>query len=91
MEKLKGALVVGSLRLFARLPWRMVQGLGSAIGWLMWKLPNRSREVARINLHKCFPELSAAVLDAMPRKTLRKTGMAFTERASAWIWPAEKN
>ncbi|KZX64128.1 lipid A biosynthesis lauroyl acyltransferase [Stutzerimonas frequens] len=90
MEKLKGALVVGSLRLFARLPWRMVQGLGSAIGWLMWKLPNRSREVARINLHKCFPELAPEELDALLGRTLRETGMTFTESACAWIWPAEK-
>ena len=90
MEKLKGALVVGSLRLFARLPWRMVQGLGSVIGWLMWKLPNRSREVARINLHKCFPELDPAELDALLGRTLRETGMTFTESACAWIWPAEK-
>jgi len=90
VEKLKGALVVGSLRLFARLPWRMVQGLGSAIGWLMWKLPNRSREVARINLHKCFPELAPEELDALLGRTLRETGMTFTESACAWIWPAEK-
>ena len=90
MEKLKGAIVVGSLRLFARLPWRMVQGLGSMIGWLMWKLPNRSRDVARINLHKCFPELSPAELDALLGRTLRETGMTFTESACAWIWPAEK-
>ncbi|WP_448131196.1 lysophospholipid acyltransferase [Stutzerimonas chloritidismutans] len=90
MEKLKGAIVVGSLRLFARLPWRMVQGLGSMIGWLMWKLPNRSRDVARINLHKCFLELSPAELDALLGRTLRETGMTFTESACAWIWPAEK-
>jgi KDO2-lipid IV(A) lauroyltransferase len=90
VEKLKGALVVGSLRLFARLPWRMVQGLGSMIGWLMWKLPNRSREVARTNLQKCFPELSAAELEALLGRTLRQTGMTFTESACAWIWPAEK-
>lgn len=55
MEKFKGALVVGALRLFALLPWRAVQGVGAGIGWLMWKLPNRSREVVRINLSKCFP------------------------------------
>lgn len=90
MEKLKGAIVVGSLRLFARLPWRMVQGVGSMIGWLMWKLPNRSRDVARINLHKSFPELSPAELDALLGRTLRETGMTFTESACAWIWPAEK-
>ena len=70
MEKFKGALVVGGLRLFAMLPWRAVQGLGAAIGWLMWKLPNRSREVARINISHCFPELSAAELDKLLGQSL---------------------
>ncbi|MFI9656030.1 hypothetical protein PA6761_00743 [Pseudomonas aeruginosa] len=55
MEKFKGALVVGALRLFALLPWRAVQGVGAGIGWLMWKLPNRSREVVRINLSSASP------------------------------------
>ncbi|WP_313027390.1 lysophospholipid acyltransferase [Pseudomonas lopnurensis] len=90
MEKLKGALVVGFLRLFALLPWRAVQALGNAIGWLMWKLPNRSRDVARINLHKCFPELDATELDALLGRTLGETGKTFTESACAWIWPADK-
>lgn len=88
MEKLKGALVVGALRLVAALPWPAVQGLGSAIGWLMWKLPNRSREVARTNLHKCFPDLDAGQLDALLGRTLRDIGKTFTESACAWIWPA---
>lgn len=67
MEKFKGALVVGALRLFALLPWRAVQGVGAGIGWLMWKLPNRSREVVRINLSKCFPELSETELEKAGR------------------------
>jgi lauroyl/myristoyl acyltransferase len=65
VEKFKGALVVGALRLFALLPWRAVQGVGAGIGWLMWKLPNRSREVVRINLSKCFPELSETELEKL--------------------------
>lgn len=67
MEKLKGALVVGFLRLFALLPWCAVQAVGNAIGWLMWKLPNGSRDVVRINLSKCFPELNQAELDKLCR------------------------
>jgi len=55
VDKFKGALLVGALRLFALLPWRAVQAVGSAIGWIMWKTPNRSRDVVRINLAKCFP------------------------------------
>ena len=90
MDRFKGALVVGFLRLFALLPWRAVQALGGLIGWLMWKLPNRSREVARINLGKCFPELEKAALERLLGDTLKQTGKTFTESACAWIWPAEK-
>ena len=91
MDKLKGALVVGFLRLFALLPWRAVQAVGAAIGWLMWKLPNRSREVTRINLAKCFPELSPAELDQRVGQSLMDIGRTLTESACAWIWPAEKS
>lgn len=90
MEKLKGALAVGFLRLFALLPWGAVQATGSAIGWLMWKLPNGSREVVRINLAKCFPELSAAELERLVGQTLRDIGKTLTESACAWIWPVER-
>ncbi len=90
MEKLKGALVVGFLRLFALLPWRAVQAVGAAIGWLMWKLPNSSRQVASINLRKCFPELDEAQHQRLLRQSLMDIGRAFTESACAWIWPAQK-
>ncbi|WP_187670118.1 lysophospholipid acyltransferase [Zestomonas carbonaria] len=91
MEEFKGRLVVGFLRLFALLPWRAVQAVGAAIGWLMWKLPNRSREVARVNLSKCFPELDAAGLDRLLKRSLMDIGRTLTESACAWIWPAQKS
>jgi KDO2-lipid IV(A) lauroyltransferase len=91
VEKLKGALVVGFLRLFALLPWRAVQAVGAAIGWLMWKLPNSSRNVASINLRKCFPELNEAAHQQLLRQTLMDIGKTLTESACAWIWPAQKS
>ncbi|WP_342246963.1 lysophospholipid acyltransferase [Pseudomonas sp. OTU5201] len=91
MDKLKGALIVGFLRLFAMLPWRAVQAVGATIGWLMWKLPNRSRDVVRINLSKCFPEWSPAELEQRVGQSLMDIGKTFTESACAWIWPAEKS
>lgn len=91
MDKLKGALVVGFLRLFALLPWRAVQAVGSAIGWLMWKVPNRSRDVASINLRKCFPDLSEAEHQQLLRRSLQDIGRTLTESACAWIWPAQKS
>lgn len=90
MKKLKGKLAVGLIRLFALLPWCLVQKIGAFIGWLMWKFPNRSKEVALINLSKCFPELSQQALQDMTRKTLINQGKTFAESACAWCWPPEK-
>ena len=91
MEKFKGALMVGVLRLFALLPWRGVQRVGGSIGWLMWKLPNRSREVVRINLAKCFPEMDSVARERLVGASLMDIGRSFTESACAWIWPAQRS
>lgn len=91
MEKFKGAVMVGVLKAFALLPWGGVQRVGAAIGWLMWKVPNRSREVVRINLAKCFPEMPAAERERLTGAALKDIGRSFTESACAWIWPAERS
>ena len=91
MDKFKGALLVGALRLFALLPWRAVQAVGAAIGWIMWKTPNRSREVVRINLAKCFPQMDPAERERLVGQSLKDIGKSLTESACAWIWPAERS
>jgi len=91
VEKLKGAVMVGVLKAFATLPWGGVQAVGAGIVWLMWKLPNRSRNVVRINLAKCFPELSADERERLTGQSLKDIGRSFTESACAWIWPAERS
>jgi KDO2-lipid IV(A) lauroyltransferase len=90
VEKIKGVLAVGFLRLLALLPWRAVQAVGAGLGWLTWKIPSRSRDVVRINLSKCFPELSSAEFKQLEWQTHRDIGRTLTESACAWIWPAEK-
>ncbi|KDD66906.1 lauroyl acyltransferase [Pseudomonas mandelii PD30] len=91
MDKFKGALLVGALRLFALLPWRAVQAVGSAIGWFMWKTPNRSRDVVRINLAKCFPDMDPAEREQLVGQSLKDIGKSLTESACAWIWPAQRS
>ncbi|WP_342623776.1 lysophospholipid acyltransferase [Pseudomonas alkylphenolica] len=91
MDKFKGALMVGALRLFAKLPWGAVQRVGAAIGWLMWKVPNSSRDVVRINLTKCFPEMDPVAREQLVGQTLMDIGKSFTESACAWIWPAQRS
>ncbi|WP_283182340.1 lysophospholipid acyltransferase [Pseudomonas svalbardensis] len=91
MDKFKGALLVGALRLFALLPWRAVQAVGSAIGWFMWKTPNRSRDVVRINLAKCFPDMDPVERERLVGQSLKDIGKSLTESACAWIWPAQRS
>lgn len=90
VESLKGKLALGVLKLIALLPWRGVQALGGAVGWLMWKIPNRSREIARLNLSHCFPELSTDDINQLTGRSLKGIGKSFTESACAWIWPPAK-
>jgi KDO2-lipid IV(A) lauroyltransferase len=90
VEKLKGALAVGVLRLIGRSPWWLVQWLGTVIGWFLWRLPNRSREVVRINIGKCFPELDAAAQERLAKASLRNIAKTLTECACVWMWPPHK-
>ena len=90
VERLKGAIIVGFLRLFSLLPFAVAQRLGAGLGWLMWKLPNRSREVTRINLQHCFPELSESEREQLVGETLVNIGRSFAESACAWMWSPEK-
>lgn len=90
MESLKGKLALGVLKLIALLPWRGVQALGNGAGWLMWKIPNRSREIARTNLSHCFPELNTEEIDQLTGRSLKGIAKSFVESACAWIWQPEK-
>src|SRR5690606_12092540 len=90
LDTFKGALIVGFLRLFALLPWSMVQRMGALIGWLMWKLANSSREDAGTNLSPRLPELRGDPVDQLLRDSLRQSAQPSTERGCAWIWPADK-
>lgn len=90
MEKLKGLLAIGVLRAIALLPWAAVQKLGRLLGWLMYRLPNRSTQIARTNLQHCFPELSALELEQLLQENLKNIGQSLTESACAWIWPPNK-
>ena len=90
MERFKGAVAVGFLKFFSLLPFAVAQRLGAALGWLMWKLPNRSRTVARINIAHCFPALSAAEQEQLVGENLINTGRSFAESACAWMWSPQK-
>lgn len=90
MDNLKGRLVVAVLRLMAALPWAVVQRLGAWAGWLLWLFPTRARSVVRINVQRCFPELSERERATLVRENLREIGKTFAESACIWLWPAAR-
>lgn len=90
MDNLKGRLVVAVLRLMAALPWAVVQRLGAWAGWLLWLFPTRARSVVRINVQRCFPELSERERATLVRDNLREIGKTFAESACIWLWPAAR-
>lgn len=75
---------IGCLWLMARLPWAMQRGLGRLLGaLLLLALPSRKR-VARINLERCFPELSEPERRALLREHFASLGIGVFEFARAW-------
>lgn len=90
MKKFRGKFAVGFIRLLALLPWGGVQKVGGFVGLLMWLFPNRSKQVALINLTKCFPELSSKEIGKLAKQTLINQGKTMAESACAWCWPPEK-
>lgn len=87
---MRAKLIIGLLRVFARLPLRLSHAIGAFFGWVMFYLPNKSRKVARTNIAICFPELSSEEQTALLKQSLRETAKTFAEMGAMWFWPNDK-
>lgn len=77
-------LILGSLRLLGRLPWRVGLRLGEALGGAGYLVARERRRIARRNLELCFPDKDAAAREALVRENFRATGRALAETGLAW-------
>jgi KDO2-lipid IV(A) lauroyltransferase len=73
-------------RLLARLPLPVVHRIGGLLGWLLWRIPNRSRRVTDINLRLCFPDASHRELRRLARRSLIETGKTALEIGPLMAW-----
>lgn len=87
---MKAALVLGFVRLCARLPLPVNHALGALLGWLAWALPNQARRVSLVNVALCFPELESAARLRLARRSLMEAGKTLTELGPMWHWPPER-
>ncbi|MCE3003516.1 MAG: lipid A biosynthesis acyltransferase [Xanthomonadaceae bacterium] len=72
------------LRLGARLPLRVLQAVGAALGPLAHWLGAREYRVAKKNVELCFPGLDAADRARFVDRSLSHTGRGLAELA--WLW-----
>lgn len=78
------ALLYALMRLLARLPLRVLHGLGAGLGWLMWRLGSRAAHHARVNIAVARPGTEAAGRERLVRESMLQFGRSISEMA--WIW-----
>ncbi len=81
-------LALAIWRLILLLPYPLLIKIGGLLGWLFSKLKvgQRRLKIARRNLQLCFPNYSAAQIEAIVQANLKSTGMAIIETGMAWFW-----
>lgn len=74
--------------LIARLPQRLLLGMGKLLAMLLSPLMGKRRRYARINLSLCFPQLDDADRETLLRANLVATVTGVLELIRAWYAPS---
>ncbi|MEO8629157.1 MAG: lipid A biosynthesis acyltransferase [Betaproteobacteria bacterium] len=77
-------LLILFLWLLHFLPLRLLAPIGQAIGMIGYALIKSRRQVARVNLALCFPELDARQRERLLRRHFRCFGRAIVESGIGW-------
>jgi len=83
-------LVFGLMWLAHFLPNGVLAWLGEAAGAIAFRLVPERRNVTRINLGKCFPQLPANERERLARAHFRAFARAFADRAILWWGSRER-
>ncbi len=83
-------LLRGLLVALGHLPLFVVHGLASAIGGLLWVLPNSRKRVALRHLELCLPELPEAERRNIARRSLGHFLKAVLESPAIWFGPERR-
>jgi KDO2-lipid IV(A) lauroyltransferase len=78
------AVLYWFLRLLGRLPLRALHGIGAAIGWLLWALPNPLRRKATQTLCSITTQFDDETRQRLLKSGLIETGKAALELCRIW-------
>jgi KDO2-lipid IV(A) lauroyltransferase len=87
IARLAGRAIFALMWLAHFLPYRALAAVGNAAGCLAWYLIRERREVARINLAKCFPQMPEAERERLAQAHFRAFCRSFVDRALLWWAP----
>ncbi|WP_040726709.1 lysophospholipid acyltransferase family protein [Thiomicrorhabdus sp. Kp2] len=85
-----GAILKGLIRFLSWMPLRLNHALGSALGVLLYWIPNSNRRIAQINIQQVYSDRSPQQQQALLKANLKETAKAFMELGPAWCWSSEK-
>jgi Kdo2-lipid IVA lauroyltransferase/acyltransferase len=72
------------MRLIAPLPLSVVRGMGWLLGQLLYLLIWPRRNIVRVNLSLCFPQMATAQRKALERQVFIRFAQAWLDRS--WLW-----
>lgn len=72
------------IRLFGRLPYRLLYFIGCLLGFFYWQMSKRDRHITQTNIRACFPALSPAEQLQMSKESLKHTAINILEGTWAW-------
>ena len=79
MKSLKTAFGFGLMYLTSKLPLSWMQGVGGWIGRRMYASNATLCRITRVNIERCYPELSSEQQEQLIRASLEQTGCSFLE------------
>lgn len=83
-------ITISLVRFVAWLPLPLLRGAGWLLGQLLYRIPNRERRNAEINLQLCFPDYSAAQRRALLHDLLIENSKTLMEMPKAWLGNSDR-
>ncbi|QCF25023.1 lysophospholipid acyltransferase family protein [Hydrocarboniclastica marina] len=90
MKTIKIQMIRWLLRLLSLLSLPAAQKLGAVAGRIAWRVAGRARQVTRVNIDACFPELTPGERERLARDSLIETAKTALEIPLMWEWPVER-
>jgi len=82
-------LAIFILWLLAKLPYRLQFKIGKGLGLLAMRILTSRQRIARINITRCFPQLSTMQVEQLVRQSFIALGQGILSLAVAW-WANSK-